>query len=324
MCVKDRVSLDNHQQWAQAEQQAAQWLAKWDRAQDANAPALQREFDIWHAAHPAHQAAFARLTGLVEAAKQTPHGTCTEALASEAPPTWPRRKVLRVAAMGMVAAAACGGGFALPAFAWSTQSSGIGENRPLPLPDGCMARLNTDSQISWRFHTNKREIRLDRGEVALIVAPAIICQVSTSAGLVRLHAGRFNLRLRDGALGLLVLNGQAELMVQNQVQVIAQAGHSLLLAPDGPVLRPSSVHERDSSLAWQNGEILFQNDSLATAVAEYNRYLRRKIVVVDHDLANTTVGGRFTTADPTDFLKSLQLGLGLHVLAKGESILVTR
>jgi transmembrane sensor len=321
--VKDQDSLHDKGHWTRAERQAAQWLARWDHAGEQDAASLQQEFDLWLAAHAAHQAAYARLVGLIEPAHQLRQPVNIQEADLAVPAVWPRRELLWAGAKGLAALALGGGGFAVQALAWSTQSSAVGENRPLVLPDGCMARLNTDSQVSWRFHSDRREIWLERGEMALVVVPAVTCQLSIASGLLRLHSGRFNLRLRDGALGLLVLHGRAEYVAQeHHAPVIAQTGQSLLMAENGPKLRLFSEQERDSSLAWQNGEILFQNDSLGNAVAEYNRYLRQKIVLVDRDLANILVGGRFTTADPSDFLKSLELGLGLQVIRQGGNILV--
>ncbi|RVU02313.1 DUF4880 domain-containing protein [Novosphingobium umbonatum] len=317
--MKDQDSLQDKGHWARAERQAAQWLARWDHAGGQDAPVLQREFDLWLAAHPAHQAAYARLVGLIEPAPQL---RLQEADLS-GPAVWPRRKLLRAGAMGLAALAIGGGGFAVQALAWTTQSSAVGENRPLVLPDGCMARLNTDSRVSWRFRPDRRDIWLERGEMALVVAPQVTCQLRAKFGLLRLHSGRFNLRLRDGALGLLVLHGRAEYVARDhQALVVAQTGQSLRMAESGPMLRSFSVHERDSSLAWQNGEILFQGDSLGNAVAEYNRYLTQKIVLVDRDLANIIVGGRFISTDPDDFLESLQYGLGLHIIRQGGGIFV--
>jgi len=59
-------------------------------------------------------------------------------------------------------------------------------------------------------------------------------------------------------------------------------------------------------------------------IASANSYLTRKIIIIDRDLANIPVGGRFTSDDPAAFLRALQVGLGIRVSVSDTSFLLTR
>ena len=91
-----------------------------------------------------------------------------------------------------------------------------------------------------------------------------------------------------------------------------------------PVVRSATVDEMAATLAWQRGEILFQHETLGSAVEEYNRYLSRKIIIVDRDLADMPIGGRFTSNDPSAFLRGLQIGFGIKVSTSPTGFLLTR
>ena len=57
--------------------------------------------------------------------------------------------------------------------------------------------------------------------------------------------------------------------------------------------------------------MLVFDGTLADAVAEFNRYNTRQLLVVDPALANTRVGGRYKATDPDSFAKYLQYTHGI-------------
>jgi transmembrane sensor len=149
---------------------------------------------------------------------------------------------------------------------------------------------------------------VEQGEVAIDLVPGPVASLHGEDRLAQLSAGRFNVRLRGDTLDLMVLRGSAQARA-----VSAQGGHSLLLSRQDAVVRSVSTLQMSTAIAWQQGEILFQDATLGTAVEEYNRYLARKIVIVDPDLAAIPVGGRFTSSDPSAFLRAVSMGLGVRV-----------
>jgi len=288
--------------------QAARWVAQYDLGIiDAAA------FEAWRDRDVRHAIAFNRALSSFEAFAEK----AEEAPAPTAQPS--RRTFLRTATGGAAAAMLVAGGLTTRAYAWNTASTHIGENRKIRLPDGSMAALNTDSCLAWRFSERERSLWVERGEVAIDLCPGIPALLRGSGRVVSLSTGRFNARLRDGTLDLLVLRGHA---LAGSEPVAAY--HSLLLSSARPAIRAVSPARVETAIAWQHGEILFDDATLGTAVEEYNRFLTRKIVIADPDLATIPVGGRFTSSDPTAFLQAVATGLGVHVSTTDTAYLLTR
>lgn len=284
-------------------------------------------FQLWRDKDPRHALAFAR----VLAASETPDVGAREATVPQRPgmAATSRRGLLRAA--GLVATASVfGGGFvATRAYAWSSDSTAVGENKKVRLPDGSIAALNTDSRLSWRFSAGERVLRVDRGEVALDLRAGPEVMVRGEGRNLFLSEGRFDLRLRDAALDLLVLHGRARVGAGDagapEALIDAREGRSsVLVSRDAAAVRRVNGEQIEGITAWQQSEILFRDATLGSAVEEYNRFLTRKIVIVDRELSTIPVGGRFTTTDPSAFLQAVSTGLNIRVSRSANAYFLTR
>lgn len=289
--------------------EASAWLAAVD-AGTADSAA----FEAWRGADPRNAVAFARVAATWKGLEGH------EAAPLTAPP---RRRLLRAAAIGLPVLLAGGGGLvAQRAYAWTTAETGIGTTRQVALPDGSSARLNTDSSISWRFRRDAREMRINRGEVAIDLKPGAAATLLGSDGrLVALQPGRVNARLFEDRLELTVLRGNARALAEAPGPNAPGAPHAgtdaaayqrMTIAGDTVRVARIGREQVAATLAWQQGEILLHETRLADAVAEFNRYLPTKIVIADPALADTRIGGRFAATDAEGFLRAAALGLGLR------------
>jgi len=75
--------------------------------------------------------------------------------------------------------------------------------------------------------------------------------------------------------------------------------------------------------AWQNGRAVFNNETLAEAVAEMNRYTRRPIIL-SPDIAQQRISGNYSTGDSEAFATSLVELLPLTATFRPEQILLRR
>lgn len=142
-----------------------------------------------------------------------------------------------------------------------------------------------------------------------------------------LSEGRFNARLKAGTLDVMVLSGVAQPggpSGRSSLRDAAAKDQTLLLTDTAASVRPVSSQQVAATLAWQDGEILFQDEPLTSAVEEYNRYLSAKIVIMDTSLGGIRVGGRFTTTNPASFLEALREILDIDVQTTNENYLLTR
>lgn len=307
--------------------QAAFWLA-----QHQLGTIDETEFQRWRSADVAHALAFCRALAVWESAgRHEVAGDLAPLQAAFVPDAataaLPRRRFLKAAGIAAAVGLFGAGSFTTRAYAWSTAETALGENRQVSLPDGSLAWLNTDSRLSWRFSDTERTFWIEKGEVGLVLRNGPEAVIRGDERSLVLSQGRYNARLRSEALDLLVFFGSARTQMPGQGGGTARsvsAGQSLLVSHSDAIVRSASAAQISSTLAWRDGEILFQDMTLGMAVDEYNRFLARKIVIVDRDLSGIPVGGRFTSTDPTAFLHAVSTGLGIRISRAESAYLLTR
>ncbi|HZU63737.1 MAG TPA: DUF4880 domain-containing protein [Novosphingobium sp.] len=290
--------------------EAAGWLAKWQAGTLDEAA-----FEAWRGADPAHAVAFARALAIWQQA-----GAAPAPAPETAPAPAPARRVAGLAALVGAGLLLAAGGFGARAFAWQSAQSVVGQSLSVALAPAAHAQLNTNSRISWRFSGAERHVWLEAGEMALDIATPTL--LDCGGEQVWLASGQYNARIRAGACNILVLGHGGS--ARTAEGIAAGPQQNLLIAGGHPAARAASALEVAQVEAWPKGEILFEGLALSAAVDEYNRYLTRKITIVDPDLAGIAVGGRFTTTDPAAFLSALQLGIGVKVVPSANGYLVTR
>lgn len=295
----DRYSARQREAHAQ---EAADWYARWQAG-----TVDEEAFARWRDSDPGRALALARLITAWEALPE-PGVEASE-------PVVTRRRLMRGGMAGALLVAAGTGVFATRAYAWESATTRIGETRRLRLPDESVVVLNTDTELSWRFSSARRELWLERGEIAIDLRPGPAAHLDSDMNKAALAAGRFNARLRRTGLELVVLRGSASPPEGSAgaAPVKAQAYQRLSFADARPAITPVSGDAVEAALAWQSGEIVFLDTPLADAAAEYNRYLVRKIVIDGDSVGTIRVGGRFLASDPSEFLGAVSASLGVRV-----------
>lgn len=295
----------------EAMDEAALWMVRLDSG-SADAAAFER----WRAADPAHVVAYARVAAAWSALDATP--------AVVAAPPWRRGLSRRAALMsfGGLAMAAAGVGVSGKVLAREQAKTGVGERRTIRLAPGARVDLNTDSHVFWRAGPDRVTLWLERGEIAVSAAAGAGAVHIRGEGVEwRLAPGRYNARLNDDRLELTTLDGVAESRKPQPIRLMR--GERLILrngvVSTGEAPRPVLAR----ATAWPQGEIVFEDASLEEAVAEYNRYLERKLTIADPQIARLRIGGRFTSSDPSDFLAALQAVLPVRAQSSGAGVTLT-
>ena len=287
--------------------EAMEVAALWHARLDAGS-ADRGAFERWRAADPAHAIAFARTAATWEALEALPPGTA----ARPRPAARSRRAV--VLALGALGFTAAGVGVSGRVWARERAATGVGERRTIRLTATAHADLNTDTQLAWRAREDQLTLWLDHGEVAVTARP--------ETGSVILHAddvvcalspGRYNARREAGRLDITALDGVIVARRAAGPSVRAGRGQRLFTRASEIAAVAASPEALDRIAAWPEGEIVFNETPLGEAVAEYNRYLDRKLVIEDRSLGRLTIGGRFTSTDPSDFLSALQAVMPIRV-----------
>jgi len=226
-----------------------------------------------------------------------------------------RRELLAGAGALMAASVAAGAVMLLGGNRYRTM---VGEIRHMPLPDGSVATINTGSDLKVSFADHQRTVRIAEGEAWFQVAKDPSRPFVVQAGNVRVRAvgTAFSVRRRDNGADVLVTEGivEAGTDMPNEPKLRLVAGQQAFIGERTPArveaVQASTV---ERTLAWREGMIDLSGDPLANAVAEFNRYNRRQLVIVDSRLGVERFDGVFRIDDPVGFAIAVKLTLGVPV-----------
>lgn len=243
-----------------------------------------------------------------------------ESVTSIVPRLMSRRRMLQA---GTITALAAGfGGLALLPHGTSSYTTAQGEVRLLPLSDGSVVTLNTDSRIRVSFDDATRTVYLDEGEVLFDVAQNPRRPFLVKAGMAKVQAlgTAFSVR-RTGEtpVEIMVREGTVEVAAPQGRRQSMKVGANMKAVADasGDIFTQAmSNDEMERMLAWREGKIGFSETSLHDAAMEFNRYNKIKIEVGNQTIAAYTVTGMFSATDPRGFAHAAALSLDLKVQEK--------
>ena len=197
-------------------------------------------------------------------------------------------------------------------------ATAIGENRSITLRDGSLLTLNTNSLVEVTISDQVRQLHLRRGEAHFEVAhdTARPFTVSTDAHAVVAVGTAFNIRLKPaGAMEVLVTSGKVRVMGNGQsapAEPLVAAGQLLELNSDGTQrVRQLDAATVESRLAWRRGVLIFEGETLASALDELSRYMSTRIELADPALGARRIAGYFPTSDLNALFGSLRNYYGI-------------
>lgn len=337
------------------ERLAADWVVRQQGGEWTEAD--QAEFDTWIAASTAHRLAYIRLdtmwseAGRLKAiAAGVPCGTLPErgtwgatrsgrdarASAEQSIASSSGSSARRLAVAAGAVIVVLGGLYAASVQLNSAgrHATSVGAIDTVRLPDGSSVTLNTDSRIRVAYDERERRVELDRGEAFFQVGKDSRRPFVVVAGERRVVAigTQFSVRREEGDVRVAVAQGLVRVERPDgsspdpaTPQVLLSAGSVAQTAKAGVLVKDHAVAEVDQLLSWRQGYVAFRETALADAVAEFNRYNRRKIVIRDPAIAGIRVGGNFRPTNTQAFLWMLQNGFPIDVEeSAGEVILKSR
>jgi transmembrane sensor len=301
---------------------AALWAARIDRAPLAAQD--QAELDAWLASDSRCPGAFMR----ARAALLRMDAAC--ALGPDFTPATPGLRFTRrslIAGSGGLLAASLGAFLLWPRS--QVYRTDTGEVRLIPLDDGSIATLNTQSEMEVSFSRETRLVRLIRGEGYFEVAkdkarPFIVSAmgmevraVGTAFTVRTLPSRVVDVRVQEGVVEVAkpTRTNQAVRMAANMEARIGDNGDSI-----SPVaVTPDNVQRE---LLWREGRLSFESETLANAIAEFNRYNRTAIILADQDIGSRHVTGLFSATDPQGFAKAIALSMDLSTRSDEKQIVI--
>jgi transmembrane sensor len=238
-----------------------------------------------------------------------------------------RRRVFAIAAA--IAATGVIAWFGSYHLGWKTFETGVGGREKMQLADGTTVDLNTNTELNVRISGSRRDIMLARGEALFHVAHDSTRPFYVTAGgaVVRAVGTEFSVRIRDPEhVEVMVAEGRVavgapgtEANFENPSLLAAApkvcAGEAASVHRNSVSVRRVPVNDITRKLAWTEGYLAFQGETLDAAIREFNRYNQRQIAIVDPSIVNVQVGGNFLITDPDSFIAALRHSFGFQVQA---------
>lgn len=200
----------------------------------------------------------------------------------------------------------------------------LGETRTVRLADGSLIHLNTNSSVEVALRDDIRSIKLLKGEARFDVAhdakrPFIVDADGTR---VRAVGTMFNVRLRPDVTELTVIEGIVAVRNGDSAVRRIESGRSAAVRSGSIAvthLEPAKIKQR---IAWQDGMVEFEGDTLAQAVEEFNRYRATPMVIGDPAIASLRVGGAFRLDRSQDFVQALESGFGIRSVSGSDNSII--
>jgi transmembrane sensor len=224
-----------------------------------------------------------------------------------------------------VAVAALGVG--LPA-AGAVISTERGEIRLAPLKDGSTVLLNTETRIRVRYSRGERLVTLLEGEAYFSVARDETRPFVVEVDGRRLSTAQAGFRVRKLAsnpVDVLVNQGQVDVAASTTANGVALTPNTQL-ALSGPAERPRPIPPEavTRELAWRDGKLAFEGESLSQAAEAFARYSDTRIQIRDPALAREPVTGLFAANDPAGFSRAIARVFDARVDHEGDNVVLTR
>lgn len=306
---------------ADIEADAARWVVRVDR--DGDDLGVRAELETWLAGDRRRRGAYARAeagwTRLDRASV-----LAVEASHTPAKPLLRRRGVIGgLGALAAGLAAAVVG----PRLVAKRYGTALGEIRRVPMADGSVAAINTSSELEVNMQPRLRAVKLERGEAWFAVAKDPDRPFVVESGPVRVRAvgTAFSVRKREDGSDVLVTEGVVEVWTEDgKTPPRRVAAGERVFADNGAgiLVPPKAEADLTRQLAWRDGQIVLDGQTLAEAAAEFNRYNDRKIEVADTRLADERFVGWFRTNDPEGFAEAAAMTFNGKVSVGGDTIVL--
>ncbi len=320
---------------------AAEWHTRAEQGLGADE---QDELMQWLAADPAHAAAWRRI-GQVQQdmaalralpAARTARARASAAAAQDAPRAgvrpqrrwpawrlaWPRPALLAAACAAVLALGLGWQQWQQPTFSGQYVAEQA-QRKTVTLPDGTQLAMDADTQAQVTLYRDRREVRLEQGQILFAVAPDRSKPFDVLAGPahIRVVGTRFSVRYRGtgmdaGAVRIAVEEGHGRVSgVDAHAGETSEllAGQGLTVARAGALGKVTAVAPSSVGL-WRKGLVRFEDTPLGDALLELERYGPTGLVIHDPVVAAMTLGGSYPVDHPAEFARMVTQILPLRLV----------
>ena len=303
--------------------EAARWLIELEEAPDD--ADLRRRFEVWRAASPGNEAAWAGVSGIYDAIgapAYVAHRTARDSrCVADAPVAdldraRARRRRFLLPATAL-AIAACLAFVALPGvlLQWKADHvTSVAESRSVVLDDGSTVRLAPGSAIevlAGAAAGGDRGVRLLRGEALFEVVPDNARRFRVEAGGVEttVLGTVFGVRLLEEGALIAVREGLVRVDRSAAPPVSERLTAGDWIRVEGRVAAERGAVPPAEIAAWQRGQIVARDRAIEDIVEEVGRSFKGVVLITDAALAHRRVTGVYNLDDPAGALRA---AAGVH------------
>ena len=314
----------------EVDEEAASWLARLDAAGLLSTSAdvedlteAQPEFGDWVSASFARRTAFLRLLAAWRRADRL--SAFPERDAGRT--TWIRPRLAIAASLAICTAAALLGFAVLrgPVGASDVQfaeashryQTGVGSRETVPLSDGSIMELNTDTVVVADVDADGRFVELQQGEAYFEIAddPSRPFVIRAGEETVTVLGTKFSVQRLESGIEVMVTEGrvQIEEAASKAQPTFVSVGQKATTESGSVLVEDRDVATSARDMSWRTGRLEFRDAPLSTVAAEFNRYNSVQLVVVGDNASDIPIGGSFKATNVDAFGRLLRDGLGLEV-----------
>ena len=205
-----------------------------------------------------------------------------------------------------------------------TYRTALGERRVVTLADDSQITLDSSSEVKVRYSANARALTLVRGQARFDVTHDVERPFTVTANGRRVVATgtAFDVDLLGSDFRVTLIEGHVLVLSQSKSTGSGERTSATPVRPPGDgssialdVGQQLVMSSRDAPrvthvdvervMAWERGNIVFNDEPLASVVERMNRYTSRRIVVADERVATLRISGMFHVGDVRGFVSTL-------------------
>jgi transmembrane sensor len=302
---------------------------------DSHAPGSAADDSQTGFAEPADVFGEVRGGGIAEGAAQMlhPHWTPPEYTVVKGKSPRLNRRSLRFGAIATLLLVMGVGAYLDLAPNGEVYATPIGGLASVPMADGSQVTLNTDSQIRIALTDTERRVELGHGEAYFEVSKDAARPFVVRAGNKRVIAvgTKFSVRREGNDIQVVVTEGKVRVedraathnpRVDGSADVFLTPGSIARAGDAGVLVQRKTLPEAEQQLSWRSGILMFRDRSLGEAVAEFNRYNARKIVIREPAVAALKIEGNFRATNVEAFVRLLESGFPLRAETQADQIVL--
>ena len=203
-------------------------------------------------------------------------------------------------------------------------ATGVGGRDTVPLGDGSVITLNTDTRLEVALGDDSRRVDLKGGEAFFNVArdAGRPFSVMTDYGEVVVTGTSFNVRSIGEQVSVSVVSGAVDIRPEGFEAVTLLAGDAIRFGPS--LGRPvTDRFDATNVLSWRGGRVVFDETPLSEVTAELNRYYATPLILGPGAPLDAPVTGQFETDQQQVAIRGLSAALSLDVERTGEGYVLS-